>query len=383
MIAMGEIFANSRIGSINMDRVPVTDKELNNCDIEAGDLLFARQSLVLEGAGKCSVITAVDEPTVFESHLIRARIDISKANPYFLYYYFNSHHGKENIKTIVEQVAAAGIRGSDLIKLNVPCPALEEQNHIAEILNRFDEKIELNQKINENLERQAQVLFKKLFVDNPGAVEWQSGTLSDLIEKTISGDWGKDAPSGKNTEMVYCIRGADIPDVRTGSKGKMPTRYILPKNYTAKHLVNGDIVVEISGGSPTQSTGRAAAVSSALLARYDKGMVCTNFCKALKPMAGYSMYVYHYWQHLYDKGIFFSYENGTTGIKNLDITGFLETEPITIAPLELIERFDSVCQSVYAKIYSNGLENERLAGLRDTLLPKIMSGEIDVSNIQL
>lgn len=100
-------------------------------------------------------------------------------------------------------------------------------------------------------------------------------------------------------------------------------------------------------------------------------------------MAGYSMYVYHYWQHLYDMGIFFSYENGTTGIKNLDITGFLETEPITIAPFELIERFNSVCQSVYAKIYSNGLENERLAGLRDTLLPKLMSGELDVSNIQL
>lgn len=120
MIAMGEIFANSRIGSINMDRVPVTDKELNNCGIEVGDLLFARQSLVLEGAGKCSIITVVDEPTVFESHLIRVRIDTSKANPYFLYYYFNSHHGKENIKTIVEQVAAAGIRGSDLIRLNVP-----------------------------------------------------------------------------------------------------------------------------------------------------------------------------------------------------------------------------------------------------------------------
>ena len=80
------------------------------------------------------------------------------------------------------------------------------------------------------------------------------------IEKTISGDWGKDTPSGNNTEMVYCIRGADIPEVRAGNKGKMPTRYILPKNYAAKQLVDGDIVVEISGGSPTQSTGRAAAV---------------------------------------------------------------------------------------------------------------------------
>ena len=189
--------------------------------------------------------------------------------------------------------------------------------------------------------------------------------------------------SGNNTEMVYCIRGADIPEVRAGNKGKMPTRYILPKNYAAKQLVDGDIVVEISGGSPTQSTGRAAAVSDALLARYDKGMVCTNFCKALKPRAGYSMYVYYYWQYLYDRDIFFSYENGTTGIKNLDINGFIETEPIVIAPEDLVEKFDAVCQTVLQKIYANGMENEQLALVRDTILPKLMSGEIDVSAVQL
>ena len=189
--------------------------------------------------------------------------------------------------------------------------------------------------------------------------------------------------SGNNTEMVYCIRGADIPEVRAGNKGKMPTRYILPKNYAAKQLVDGDIVVEISGGSPTQSTGRAAAVSDALLARYDKGMVCTNFCKALKPRAGYSMYVYYYWQYLYDRDIFFSYENGTTGIKNLDINGFIETEPIVIAPEDLVEKFDAVCQTVFSKIYANGMENEQLALVRDTILPKLMSGEIDVSAVQL
>lgn len=237
--------------------------------------------------------------------------------------------------------------------------------------------------VNDNLQQQAQALFKEWFIDNPDAVSWQEGTFSDLIERTISGDWGKDAPSGNNTEMVYCIRGADIPEVRAGNKGKMPTRYILPKNYATKQLVDGDIVVEISGGSPTQSTGRVAAVSSALLARYDKGMVCTNFCKALKPITGYSMFVYHYWQHLYDLGVFFSYENGTTGIKNLDINGFIETEPISIAPAELVMKFDSFCQSIFSKVYANGLENEQLALIRDTLLPKLMTGELDVSDIQL
>ena len=292
-----------------------------------------------------------------------------------LWKFFKNYEGQSTTLSILNK--------SQFSKIEVEIPSLEKQKKIAAILSSIDAKIEVNQKINDNLQQQAQALFKQWFVDNPDAISWKEGTFSNLIEKTISGDWGKDSPSGNNTEMVYCIRGADIPEVRAGNKGKMPTRYILPKNYAAKQLVDGDIVVEISGGSPTQSTGRAAAVSDALLARYDKGMVCTNFCKALKPRAGYSMYVYYYWQYLYDRDIFFSYENGTTGIKNLDINGFIETEPIVIAPEGLVEKFDAVCQTVFSKIYANGMENEHLALVRDTLLPKLMSGEIDVSAVQL
>lgn len=262
----------------------------------------------------------------------------------------------------------------------VPKITPEEQEKITAILSALDDKIELNNKINANLEQQAQALFKAWFVDNPDISSWQEATFADLVERAVGGDWGKDLPSGNNKEMVYCIRGADIPEVRVGNKGKMPTRYILPKNYAAKKLMDGDIVVEISGGSPTQSTGRAAVVSAALLSRYDKGMVCSNFCKALKPIAGFSMYVYYYWQHLYDTGVFFSYENGTTGIKNLDIKGFLETEPISIAPAELVRRFDRFVRPLFSEVYANGLENERLALTRDTLLPYLMS-ESDMSEL--
>ncbi|MDE6365793.1 MAG: hypothetical protein K2L86_16305 [Lachnospiraceae bacterium] len=161
----------------------------------------------------------------------------------------------------------------------------------------------------------------------------------------------------------------------------MPTRYILPKNYVSKKLTAGDIVVEISGGSPTQSTGRCIAVSESLLKRYDSGMVCTNFCRAIKPISGYSMFIYYYWQYLYGKGVFFSYENGTTGIKNLDISRFLGTEPIAIPPKEKALAFDDYCQTVFDHIFANGKESEQLVQLRDTLLPKLMSGELDVSEV--
>lgn len=368
-------------------KIPETEKaEFNGgakfCN---GDTLMARITPCLEN-GKTAFIDFLDDGEVAfgstEFIVMRAKAGIS--DPQFVYYTaINPTFHNVAIKSMVGSSGRQRVQQSVLEELELSVPDLDEQRRIGAFLARLDEKIALNNRINDNLMQQAQALFKKWFVDNPDAISWKEGTFSDLIEKTISGDWGKDSPSGNNTEMVYCIRGADIPEVRAGNKGKMPTRYILPKNYAAKQLVDGDIVVEISGGSPTQSTGRAAAVSDTLLARYDKGMVCTNFCKALKPRAGYSMYVYYYWQYLYDRNIFFSYENGTTGIKNLDINGFIETEPIVIAPEDLVEKFDAVCQTVFSKIYANGMENEQLALVRDTILPKLMSGEIDVSAVQL
>ena len=238
-------------------------------------------------------------------------------------------------------------------------------------------------KLNKNLEQQAQAIFKEWFIDNPENNEWSTGTFSELIKSTLNGDWGKEAPTGNNTEKVYCIRGADIPEVKAGNKGKMPTRYILSKNFAAKQLAAGDIVVEISGGSPTQSTGRCTAITQSLLDRYDSGMVCTNFCKAMKPKEGYSLFIYYYWQYLYGKGVFFSYENGTTGIKNLDFSGFIETKTILIPPVDKVIAFDDYCKSIFNQIFANGKQNEHLAVLRDTLLPKLMFGELDVSDIDL
>ena len=237
--------------------------------------------------------------------------------------------------------------------------------------------------LNKNLEQQAQTMFKKWFIDNPDNKEWKRGTFSELITSTLNGDWGKKSPLGNSIEKVYCIRGADIPDVKSGNKGKMPIRYILPKNYTNKQLSDGDIVVEISGGSPTQSTGRCTAITQSLLDRYDSGMVCTNFCKAIKPLEGYSMFIYYYWQYLYDRKVFFLYENGTTGIKNLDFSGFLESEIIIIPPIDKVQKFNDYCRTIFDQVFANGKQTEQLELIRDTLLPKLMSGELDVSNIEI
>ena len=306
---------------------------------------------------------------------------VTKDYFFFLMKYLKPHFTQ--IATNKQTTGLGHITIADIKRISVIIPSLEIQKAIVAHIKPIDDKITLNIAINDNLEEQAQALFRKWFIDSSDRSHWKSGTFSDIIVSTLNGDWGKEYPSGNNTKKVYCVRGADIPDVKAGNKGKMPTRYILPKNYASKKLEVGDIVVEISGGSPTQSTGRCTAITQSLLDRYDSGMVCTNFCKAIKPLSGYSMFVYYYWQYLYDKGVFFSYENGTTGIKNLDFSGFLETEPITLPPFGRIADFDAYCQTIFDQIFANGKQSEQLSLLRDTLLPKLMSGELDVSAIEL
>lgn len=349
------------------------------------DVLLARITPCLEN-GKTAFVNILDQDEVAfgstEYFVLRGKKGL--IDPYYLYYLSISQDFRNVvIRSMTGTSGRQRAQKDSILDYKLNLPNIQYQRAIAAKLKVLDDKIRLNKQINDNLEAQAQTIFKSWFIDAPESSSWETGTFSDIIDTMIAGDWGKASPVGNNTEMVYCIRGADIPDVKSGNKGKMPTRFILPKNYVAKHLVAGDVVVEISGGSPTQSTGRIVSISQSLLDRYDKGMVCTNFCKAMKPKSGYSMFLYYYWQYLYDRNVFFLYENGTTGIKNLDISGFIETEPIILPPVELVEKFDAFCHSVFDVIFANGLQNEKLANMRDALLSKLMSGEIDASDLDL
>mgnify|MGYP003625229758 CR=1 FL=1 len=165
-INMGEIFRFDRMYNIPCDRVPVTDKEKSANLLQAGDLLFARQSLILSGAGKCSIFLGDEEDIVFESHLIRVRLDIERVNPEYAYYYFLSPQGRSRIAAIVEQGAGqAGIRGTDLQNLDFPLPPKSFQDYLVSIVCPCDLKIELNKQKNQTLEQMAQALFKSWFVD--------------------------------------------------------------------------------------------------------------------------------------------------------------------------------------------------------------------------
>ena len=314
-------------------------------------------------------------------------------DPRFLYYLLKFN--KDRIAGMGSGTTFMEVSGGVMKNVEVSLPVIAIQKHIAEILSSIDDKIELNNRINHNLEEQAQALYKSWFVDfepfrggnfvdsELGMIPegWRVGCYNDIISSTVSGDWGKDREVGNYTHKVSCIRGCDFADVSSGIRGKTPERFILEKNFKNKRLLDKDIVVEISGGTPTVSTGRICLVSDNLLDRYSGNIVCTNFCRVIRPCSGYSSYVFYSWLDKYKSRVMFGYENGTSGIKNFQISDFMEKEPVIIPPQTVIAKFQTIVEFYQAVIQRNGNERMECETVRDTLLPKLMSGELKINDL--
>ena len=369
MIGMGELFANPIIYDIPMDRVPVTDKELFNSRIMPGDLLFARQSLTLEGAGKCCYVKEVKEETVFESHLIRIRIDKTKADAEFIYYFFNSFIGKCLIQNLVTQVAAAGIRGSELVKLEITIPKeLEDQRRIASILSSLDRKIELNNKINADLEEMAQAIFKNWFVDfepfkdgkfvdsELGMIPegWKVVVFDNILKVTTTKTGKEGIPEYSVTNTG--IHPRDEKFTKNLSKSSAKNKLIRKGNLVfgmSREILNWGIMKEEVGG--VSSAYNVYIVDEKIVnttyLEYFIAQRMDYFADLIKPASREGQGV--------DKAL-------------------LMKKIICIPPSEVMDVFLEKYNSIKLLTEIRNQESSRLSLLRDTLLPRLMSGEIEV-----
>ena len=118
-----------------------------------------------------------------------------------------------------------------------------------------------------------------------------------------------------------------------------------------------------------------------LIDRYFGDIVCTNFCRVIRPVRGYSSFVYYSWQNKYDHKVMFGYENGTSGIKNFQISDFLEKELVIIPPQTVLTDFQMLVNTYQAAIQRNGNERMKCEMVRDSLLPKLMSGELKINDL--
>lgn len=198
------------------------------------------------------------------------------------------------------------------------------------------------------------------------------GHFSDLVVTTVGGDWGDSFESASKTKVI-CIRGADIPNLNEGSIENAPVRFILSKNAQTKHLQADDIVVEISGGSPVQSTGRIARLSNGVISKYQSVFICSNFCRVVRVAPDYLHYFIEYWNYLYRNNRLFCYENSSTGLKNFDLDSFLNDEDIPIPPKEQANEFNKAVSTIRSQIIQNGFEISNLKRLKELILPEYLS----------
>lgn len=187
--------------------------------------------------------------------------------------------------------------------------------------------------------------------------------LKDIIEEYISGDWGNDAPTDDTPCAIYCVRGADIVPISNASFDAIPKRYISEKSEKSRILSCGDIVIEKSGGSPTQSTGRVVYISDKLIEN-KHNVVCSNFCCAVRIKKNWNpKSVYYYWQYVYNLGVFFNFEGKTSGLKNLQLENALAAIDIPELPRDKQDAIVQTLSTYEDKIALNREINRNLEAI--------------------
>ena len=191
--------------------------------------------------------------------------------------------------------------------------------------------------------------------------------LADIVDVFIAGDWGNESLSNDTPNAVFCIRGADIMSIRDHKYTDIPKRYISKRAKETKLLKVGDLVIEKSGGSPIQSTGRITYISEDLI-QAKKELVCSNFSIGIRVKSCWNpLYVYYYWQYIYNLGVFFNFESKTSGIKNLQLDSALEAIAIEEISLEVQNQIVATLSSYDHKIALNRAINHNLAAMAKQL----------------
>ena len=349
MINMGELFSFDVINEMPMERVSLSDKEQKKYLVKKGDLLFARQSLVAAGAGKCSIVNNILEPTTFESHLIRVRLDETRCCPRYYYYLFKLPDNP--IKTIVNQCAQAGIRGSELQKIKVPLPMLAEQRRIASILSAYDNLIENNNRRIRLLEQMAENLYKEWFVRFrfPGheKAEFENGLPMGWkvmkLDKILTVRYGKDHSK---------IEDGDIPIL--GSGGIM--------RFGNKELYASESVL----------IPRKGSLNNIMYIDEPFWTVDTMFFTEMK-YKNIAKYVYYVLS-----GIDMESFNSGAALPSMT-TNILNHFKVILPSEDVLALFDEKVELLFLQKKKLIQQNTLLSRQRDLLLPRLMSGKLEVN----
>jgi len=319
-------------------------------------------------------------------------------NPYYLSAIFNSAWGKANVAGKLVGVAQQHFNVTVAKEMLIMLPLRNLQDKVAGILTAYDDLIENNLRRIKILEEMARSLYREWFVnfrfpghekiplvDSPlGKIPkgWEVASFYDLLESGLGGDWGLDEPDAKENAPVFVIRGTDFDDILNGTTLRIPRRFIMPSSLDKRQLQAGDLLVENSINAKSRCVGTTLFITNGILRRLSDPAIAASFCKvyrfkdpSLAPLAHLHM------RYLYGEGRMAFYQNvAANGIGNFQSQRFLDSEYLVFPTNSQIR------QKIFGflkDLTSSTLADQifKLRSTRDLLLPKLISGELDVSEL--
>lgn len=300
--------------------------------------------------------------------VIRAKKDV--VSPKYLYYFLKNSSTVAELQLLAETRSGTfpQITFSEVANLTIPVPSLAVQEVIVQTMQCLEDKITCNEQINDNLEQQAQSYFQELFVDNADP-EWAIGTISDLGTVVGGSTPSKAKPEYYTESGIAWITPKDLSINKSKfvSHGENDITELGLKNSSAAIMPEGTVLfssrapigyIAIAAGEVTTNQGFKSVVPKPEIGTPFVYFFLKNTLPVIEGMAS---------------GSTFKEVSGST-MKNV---------PAVIPDAETLAKFSDFCAPIFAQLRILEEQNQSLATLRDNLLPKLMSGEIDVSAVQL
>ena len=315
--------------------------------------------------------TAIVPKTFAGCNLVRATglIDIKdEILAKWVKYYIDSPQGQAYINSNVNTTVQVTLNIKSLSDMPIPLPDHAIREKIVAILSSLDDKIELNRRINANLEQQAQALYKSWFVDfepfgGKMPEDWKEGRLEDIGEVVGGGTPSKSNSDYYTSNGIAWITPKDLSltHAKFTSKGEIDITELGYVNSSAKLMPSGSVLFS-----------SRAPIGYISIAKND---ICTNQgFKSIVPNNGQTAYIY-----CYLKENILNIEQQASGSTFKEVSGSLMKSQKIIIPNDItLTQFECIMQPIFTKQEKLEEENKNLTTLRDTLLPKLMSGEITV-----
>ena len=338
----------------NLPRVSNEDKQrLSKYILKEGDIVFSRVGSV----DRCSFVDSRHTDWLFSGRCLRVR-PFEEISPLFLYYFFCLESTKKFMRNIAVGATMPSINTKLMGEIEVSYPDKQVQEKIANLLGAIDDKIELNNAINDNLEQQARALYQRMFIDNPVSGGYM-GTLSDIADITMG-----QSPNGSSYNEDG--NGAVFFQGRAEFGFRFPSARLYTTEPKRMACANDTLM---SVRAPVGDLN--VAYTDCCIGR---GLAAIHSKSNQQSFVLYTMFSLHKQLDVFNgEGTVFGSINRTA----------LTELPIFIPSDREIVKFEAIVAPIDAAIRNNYEEICRLEKIRDALLPKLMSGELDVSAVEL